>query len=56
MIEVTTHGHKCGGRKSTPSEFPGDELGFYIPSSLDWMIPNWRKVEDIEIDKPYLVF
>ncbi len=42
--------------KATPFDFPGEEPGFYVPSSLDWLIPNWRKVEDVEIDKPYLVF
>jgi hypothetical protein len=40
----------------TPSEVLEDEYPFFLPSQLDFIVPDWRKTAEIEIDEPYLVF
>lgn len=42
--------------KHTPSDCPEEDMEFYLPLELDFIIPNWRKVKRVELDNPQMVF
>jgi hypothetical protein len=42
--------------KRTSSDFMEDDFPFFLPSQLDYIVTDWRKTAEIEIDKPLLVF
>ncbi len=42
--------------KHTPSDCPEEDMEFYLPLELDFIIPNWRKVKRVELDNPKWFF
>lgn len=40
----------------TPEDALEAKDSFYLPIELDYMVADWRKTAEIEIDKPRLVF